>query len=369
MNKRYLTRRPQIQGLERRVVLDADAVVLVAPASVFIDEAKPIGEIVTLVDDSEVGIQIVKSEVELTDEANGETGSTLPDVEIGEAVTLPDGGERDGNVDPGFEIPDPDEAGVFIDDILLDADDNTDGRELNSAAASDAVEITVALWMVDVDGEVQENDLGVAVIDSEEPDKEPSDDDGVDDVLGNTDDRSDDTEYDEDDLVFITTTNLPWDINADNFVSPLDALLIIGAIRTNSANNAVIEVGDDGSNSNFDVSGDSVVSGLDALLVINYIARQSIDEVLQAAAIFANDRLAESRSTLVDEDALRRGSDALEPADQKLGIHDDGDASVDGVAKQAALDGVSGGLVDEDENKDASWGGLVDSVMESWIVD
>ena len=71
-----------------------------------------------------------------------------------------------------------------------------------------------------------------------------------------------------------TNPDNPLDVNADGFVSPLDALLVINQINgptglTNSSNEAVTY---------FDVSGDGSVSPIDALTVINYLNGLTVTE-------------------------------------------------------------------------------------------
>ncbi|MEZ6135020.1 MAG: dockerin type I domain-containing protein [Pirellulaceae bacterium] len=73
---------------------------------------------------------------------------------------------------------------------------------------------------------------------------------------------------------------LPEDVNDDGFVSPIDALLVINYLNSNSSRNVPYTVPENGF---IDVSGDNFMSPIDALLVINYLNRKNGNEESEAS--------------------------------------------------------------------------------------
>lgn len=79
--------------------------------------------------------------------------------------------------------------------------------------------------------------------------------------------------------VFSNWTNWdqPLDVNADRWVTPLDALLVINRIvqRGNSGDNGDSGLGQAGVAPFVDVNGDAFLSAIDVLLIINNISNQA----------------------------------------------------------------------------------------------
>jgi hypothetical protein len=74
--------------------------------------------------------------------------------------------------------------------------------------------------------------------------------------------------------VFKQNPNNPLDVNADGYVSPLDALLLINALNRRATGSSAGAI-DARSETFLDVSGDTLLSPIDPLLVINWLNRQA----------------------------------------------------------------------------------------------
>ncbi len=68
-----------------------------------------------------------------------------------------------------------------------------------------------------------------------------------------------------------TNLQLPQDVNADGFVSPIDALVVINALNSGRRVSTGSGEGENGTKMFIDVNGDNNLSPIDALLVINYL--------------------------------------------------------------------------------------------------
>ncbi|MCC7336922.1 MAG: tandem-95 repeat protein [Pirellulaceae bacterium] len=75
-----------------------------------------------------------------------------------------------------------------------------------------------------------------------------------------------------------TNNNSPLDVNADGFVSPIDALVIINALNSGGARSLMSGLGGEGEGANrffIDTNGDGFLSPMDVLGVINYLNTNS----------------------------------------------------------------------------------------------
>ena len=75
-----------------------------------------------------------------------------------------------------------------------------------------------------------------------------------------------------------TNNNNPLDVNADGFISPIDALAIINALNSGGARSLMGGIGGEGEDANrfyIDTNGDGLLSPMDALGVINYLNMNS----------------------------------------------------------------------------------------------
>ncbi|MCA9160189.1 MAG: hypothetical protein KDA72_17765, partial [Planctomycetales bacterium] len=75
-----------------------------------------------------------------------------------------------------------------------------------------------------------------------------------------------------------TNNNSPLDVNADGFVSPIDALVIINALNSGGARSLMGGLGGEGEGANrffIDTNGDGLLSPMDVLGVINYLNTNS----------------------------------------------------------------------------------------------
>ena len=113
-------------------------------------------------------------------------------------------------------------------------------------------------------------------------------------------------------LITITDSDLTWhnpniatDVNADNRVSPIDALLVINYLNANGSGGLPT-----GSPPPFlDVSGDNQISPVDALLVINYLNQFGSGE---GEATSAEDSVTSQRRALVDSAFAQFGASGFD---------------------------------------------------------
>jgi hypothetical protein len=164
-------------------------------------------------------------------------------------------------------------------------------------------------------------------------------------LLDDRDERVDPSQIIYDSLSFTITgngeplqnTNLPADVNGDNLVTAIDALLVINELsRLDSA--AAGEPGSANSNLYYhDVNGDRRVSAIDALRVINYLNEVSAGESIAAAG--------ESVSTGIQ-------TLASDVADQAIGEFS-ADSKVTGGAAGSADVSSTGAAVSNDTNSDS----------------
>ncbi len=148
-------------------------------------------------------------------------------------------------------------------------------------------------------------------------------------------------------------TALPQDVNADGFVSPRDALLVINAMEREEARFE----GETGSNvaSQYytDVNGDTRLSAIDALQVINYLAIQANQAALQAESVETGTDLASSA-----------GSDAVfaDLSGSDLVV----DTSSAGDASSAAVGIATDDSTEEDDDENDVLNLLADDVSSRW---
>ena len=175
-------------------------------------------------------------------------------------------------------------------------------------------------------------------------------------LLDDRDERVDPSQIIYDSLSFTVTgngeplqnTNLPADVNGDNLVTAIDALLVINELSRLDAAAA----GEPGSANTplfyHDVNGDNRVSALDALRVINYLNDASAGEAVAPAG----EPLSNGIQTL-----------ASDASDQAIGdLASEG--KVTGGAVASADASANGAVVTDDSDSDSEDDDLLDLLAD-----